>query len=691
MMETSVPQRHARTNRHAQSGLAFEILVQGWFFIWTPVFFGAGIGLYFALTVEPALSAYLIIAVLSLLSPFAFRQAPAVLPTAWAMCFLGLGFVTAGLHAHHSAAPVLEYRYYGPIEGRIVGIDRSGSGKVRLTLDQVRLDRMAPRNRPERVRISLHGPESYFDPQPGQIVMTAGHLSPPSGPVEPGGFDFQRHAWFQKLGGVGYTRTPVLLQHPGEAGNLSMRIFRLRMTLSRAITDRLPAREGAFATAILTGDRSSIDQDALDALRASNLAHLLAISGLHMGLLTGVVFTLIRVGFAFVPQAAMRTNPKKLAAVAAFCVGVFYLALSGANVATQRAFVMVAVMLIAICLDRRAVTLRAVAVAALIVLCLSPEGLTGPGFQMSFAATTALVAVFADIRDRHLMLGWPNWARNIASLVISSAIAGFATAPFAALHFNQMAQWGLIANLLSVPMMGMVVMPGAVLSAILAPIGLEQIGLELMRLGVKWILFVAETVSGWDGSLRFIKAPDAHVLPILAVAGALLCLLQSLTRLIGLPVLALALGLWAITERPAVLLSDTGMLIGVMTPEGRALNKPKGDGFAARVWSENDANRVTQEQAVARADFSRKNAGFELSGHDIRYSADKELTAMDVSELCASEDFLILPFYEDRLPCDGLAAKDLKQAGSVSLDATEEGLIVKTSRLVRGNRLWVPQ
>ncbi|MEM9582044.1 MAG: ComEC/Rec2 family competence protein [Pseudomonadota bacterium] len=694
MMETSVPQHHdpprQATLRGHDRGLAFEALAQGWFFIWMPVCLGAGIGAYFWLRFEPAYAVYPALAALAVSLPWLARYSLLFLPAAWATCFLCLGFSVAGFHAHHSAAPVLGFRYYGPIEGRIVGIDRSGSGKVRLTLDQVRLDRMAPDRRPVRVRVSLHGDQPYLDPQPGQMVMMTGHLSPPSGPVEPHGFDFQRHTWFQQLGAVGYTRTPALLQRPGEAGNLQMRIFRLRMSLSQAIKDRLPEREGAFATAILTGDRSSIDQDALDALRASNLAHLLAISGLHMGLLTGVVFTLIRSGLALSPSAAMRSNPKKIAAIAAFCVGVFYLALSGANVATQRAFVMVGVMLIAICLDRRALTLRAVAVAALIVLAINPESLTGPGFQMSFAATTALVAVFAEIRERQLLLGWPNWARNLASLVISSGVAGLATAPIAAVHFNQMAQWGLIANLLSVPMMGIVVMPGAVLAALLAPIGLEQIGLELMRLGVAWILLVAETVASWDSSLRLIRSPEPIVLPIIGIAGAMLCLLQGRARLSGLPVLGLALGLWAISDRPAVLIADTGGLIGVMTPEGRALNKARGDGFAARVWGENDALRIPQDRAAELASFSRKNARFELGGKVVHFVADKDLEEQDVAKLCATTALLIVPLYKETPACAAITAQDLRQSGSIAINADEDGLVITTSRKVRGERLWVP-
>ncbi|MCE8472318.1 ComEC/Rec2 family competence protein, partial [Rhodovulum sulfidophilum] len=168
----------------------------------------------------------------------------------------------------------------------------------------------------------------------------------------------------------------------------------------------------------------------------------------------------------------------------------------------ERAFIMVAAVLGAVMADRRALTLRAVALAALIVLVLTPESLTQAGFQMSFAATTALIAVFAALRDRPEG-GWrpPRWAQGVLAVVISSAVAGAATAPFGAAHFNQVSQFGLLANLASVPLMGLLVMPAAVAAACLAPFGLAGLGLEPMRWGIAWILWGAERVAGLDGAV----------------------------------------------------------------------------------------------------------------------------------------------------------------------------------------------
>ena len=328
-------------------------------------------------------------------------------------------------------------------------------------------------------------------PRPGLRVMTTAHLLPPSGPAEPGGFDFRRHAWFQGIGAVGYTRVPLLTI--AEAGGWQP-MFRARMALAGRVRDRLPGEPGAFAAAIMAGDRSAMAQDTLETLRTTNLAHLLAISGLHMGLLVGFVFAAFRLGLAAVPRIGLRLPAKKLSAALALVVAAGYLGLSGGNVATERAFVMAAVVLVAVMLDRRAISLRSVALAATILLVWQPEALLGPGFQMSFAATTALVAVYRLIRDAGLPLG-PRWLRPVSAVAITSVVAGLATAPLAAAHFNLWSSYGLLANLPSMPLMGLVVMPAAVVSAMLMPLGLDGIPLWVMGRGLAAILWIAESVA----------------------------------------------------------------------------------------------------------------------------------------------------------------------------------------------------
>lgn len=514
---------------------------RGHLFAWVPVCLALGIGGYFSLRFEPSLVILWSVAFAALcLAGLAWRGRAFGTPVAIAICLILLGFVLAAVRAHSLSGPVMGWRYYGSIEGRVVAMDRSASDAVRLTLDMVQLDDVRPSRTPLRVRISLHGDASYgVTALPGMRVMTTGHLSPPGGPVEPGGFDFKRHAWFGQLGAVGYTRVPLVALQAPETGGWSLGIFKLRMAISARVQQALPGDVGGFAAAVTTGDRSALSKEALTDLRASNTAHLIAISGLHMGLLSGFVFGLLRVIFALIPPLALRIAARKWAAGGALVVAAVYLALSGGNVSTERAFVMVAVALTAVMLDRRAISLRAVAIAAVIVLVLRPEALLGPGFQMSFAATTALVAVFGWMRDAQIRIG-PAWIQPVVGVVLSSAVAGLATAPIGAAHFNAIAHYGLIANLLSVPLMGLLVIPAAVLAAVLSPLGLDGIGLWLMGLGLQWILAVADWVAGLEGARGFVVGPGPLVLPLLAAGGCMIVIWHGRTRWIGAAPMAAA-------------------------------------------------------------------------------------------------------------------------------------------------------
>ncbi len=596
------------------------------------------------------------------------------------------GFCCAAWRTHAVAGPVLNWRYYGPVEGRVIAIDRSASDALRLTLDNVRLSPKAGAT-PRRVRISLHAEAAEFaPPKPGARVMTTAFLSPPSGPVEPGGFDFQRHAWFLKIGGVGYTRVPVLLASEAPSRDLKTKIFQMRMAVSDYMRGQLGGDVGGFAAAITAGDRSGMSATSIDALRAANLAHLLAISGLHMGLLTGFVFSALRLGFAVIPGLALRFNSKAIAAAGALVAGAFYLALSGGNVATERAFIMAAVALSAVMLNRRAMSLRAVAIAAFVVLVQRPEALLSPGFQMSFAATTALVAVFSWIRD----LGWsaPKWVKSVSGVVISSAVAGLATAPIAAYHFNAFAHYGLVANVLSVPVMGVIVVPGAVMAALLYPLGLSWIALEVMGFGLRWILFVAQATAEMEGARSFIAQPPDWVLPILVLGALLLFLIKGPLKLTGALPLGLSLLTWGQAPRPVVLISDIGGLVGVMTDQGRALSRAKGSGFVAKNWLENDGERITQEEAYQRWPDKEQHSAHVL-GQIVTHVTGKR--AAEQTKTCAPGILVANAPIElaPHAPCVLIDSRALRQTGAIAIYPNSQGgPRFVTTRSVTGERIW---
>ncbi|WP_415184644.1 ComEC/Rec2 family competence protein, partial [Phaeovulum sp.] len=251
--------------------------------LWVPVALSGGIGAFFISRVEPGAVAFAVAAVVALIGAACWRFGPEAMQfLAAVLTLIACGFLLAGARAHSVASPVLGYRYYGPVEGRIVGIDRSSRDRIRLTLDQVVLADTAPARTPGLVRVSLQGDQSRLAAEPGLRVILTAHLSPPSGPAEPGAYDFRRHAWFSGLGAVGYTRVPVLVLEPPDPSNWLLAGHRARMRLSAAIQARIPGQAGAVASALMTGDRSGIAEATNASMRASNLYHIVSISGLHM-------------------------------------------------------------------------------------------------------------------------------------------------------------------------------------------------------------------------------------------------------------------------------------------------------------------------------------------------------------------------------------------------------------------------
>jgi competence protein ComEC len=681
---------------------------------WSPVALGLGVALYFSLPGEPGALGYgLAGLVVALGLGLGLWRRETLGPLGLILALVAGGVLISGLRAHQVAGPVLDFRYYGPVEGRIVGIDRSASDALRLTLDEVRLDDVAPWKTPRRVRVALHGEQRWLSPEPGLRVMTTAHLSGPSGPAEPGGFDFQRHAWFLSLGAVGYTRTPVLVAAPRPDG--AERLFHLRMEMSDFVRNAVPGQPGAFAAAVLTGDRSGLEAGPVEDMRVSNIAHLLAISGLHMGLLTGFVYAALRLVLALIPPLALRYPIRKWAAAGALLAGAFYLALSGGNVATERAFIQVAVMLTAVMLDRRAVTLRSVAIAALIVLAHRPETLFGPGFQMSFAATAALVAVFNGLRGAEWLRVRPAWQKWVFALVMSSLVAGLATAPYAAAHFNRIAVYGLFANLLTVPVMGSLIIPAAVVAALLWPLGLSWLAFAAMEPGLAWILEVAARVADLPGAVRYVASPPALTLGVVSLGGLALIAWRGRGRWVGAPVVALAGLMWGGAERPDILISDTGGMVGVMTAEGRALSQPRGDGFVAGVWLENDGDGADQETAAARPGWLPVEGGvaFEHGGLTIWHGKGRGALG-HAAEACRTHDVVVMslpadeadPPIEDAIPAlpaptgPGAAAASsgvgcllfdrsaLDAHGAVALEIRAGALAMETAREVQGARLW---
>ncbi len=665
--------------------------------LWVPVLYGLGIGAYFMLPHEPqgwaltALGAGLIagFAALYPLGPYARVMLLALLiPT--------LGFGGAALRGQIVAAPVLSGEMMANVEGRIIGLDRSSSDRPRILLDRVIIHGLDPSRTPAQVRISVDESTPHEVMEPGLRILGQARLSPPAAPAEPGGFDFRRLAWFEQIGAVGYARTPMLETEGSDHSGLHQLTFRLRMAFSAHIQKQIPGWSGGFSTAILSGDRSKIDRSVEHALRVSNLYHIVSISGLHMTLLSAAIFAIIRYGLALVPWLALNWPLKKIAACAALAGGAAYLAVSGFDVPAQRAYVMTSCVLIAVLLDRPALTMRAVALAGMIVLVAAPESLMTAGFQMSFAATVALIATFEALRAQRwwrAMQTESRWryVRPVIAASITSLAAGWATAPIAAFHFNAMYQYGLLANLLAAPAMALVVMPAAVVAVLLMPLGLDWLPFQAVRLGMAYVILVAEFVAGLNGAVMGVPSGPPAVLGLLAIGGVIIVLWRGRGRWAGLAPVILAVVLWASEDRPELLIADSGRLFGLQTVEGRILSSRSGNGFAAAAWLDSDGDRASQEEAHARGGLARLRHRIEAETPDFgRVLYVGSQNSDDPEADCAGAAVLIAPNWS-RPPegsCLFIGAERLARNGAMAIRRTADGLSVEGARERNRTRPW---
>ncbi|HUF87774.1 MAG TPA: ComEC/Rec2 family competence protein [Thermohalobaculum sp.] len=679
--------------------------------LWLPVLMGAGIWLYFALDREPdpAWCALAAPPLAALVSGLARRAGLAGLALALALAALGGGFTVALVSAHRAAAPVLAAPVQETVEGRVRGLSRAASGAPRVLLDRVIVYGLDPRETPERVRITLLAADRAEAPRPGARIRVFARLSPPGDPVEPGAYDFRLRAYFERLGAVGYARGPALrLGAAAPAGPLdrfAIWLARQRTALSDALVAAMPGRPGGFAAAIVVGDRSHIAEADSEALRISSLAHLLAISGLHMGLLTGVVFAAARLGLAL-PPGLSGARAKKAAALAALAAGLGYLALSGATVATQRAFVMVAVAFTAVLLDRPAITLRGLALAAAVVLTIRPLSLMDAGFQMSFAATAALVAGYEEVRRRRLARAPPEPGRRgpgrrlarglgfyLAALVFTSLLAGLATSPYAAFHFNRVTPYGLLANLAAVPAMGLLIAPAAVVAGALAPLGLEAPALWLMGAGIVWVLDVSHAVAALPGASRWVPAAPGAVLALISLGGLWLVLWRGRWRLAGIAGIALGLMLWGQpAQRPEVLIASEGRLIGVLGPQGRALDHPRAQSFAAGNWLRRDGDGATQKQAAARPGLARGKGWVSArlsNGWQLEVVHSRHIAPGRIAALCQPRTLVVVRYGPPHGgPCLYLGEAALARLGAIAVHPAGAGLRLVAAHDPARQRPW---
>lgn len=594
-------------------------VISGRLIPWLPIAFGSGVVVYFAADREPAWWAAISLALAAAAITVVVRARPIAFAAMLALTSAAAGFATVTLRSFLIAHPVLHHvagnvRIAGFVEVREER-ERSDRIVVRVfRIDGGRLDEA-----PERVRLAVRKGKA---PSVGAFVTLKARLMPPLAPVRPGGYDFARDMYFQRIGASGFVLGAITVAEPPVKPSrwlqVSAVIQGMRDAIDARIRSVLEGDTGAIASALITGKRDAISKPVHDAMYVSSLAHVLSISGYHMAVVAGVVFFACRALLALIPGFANRQPIKKWAAVAALLAAGFYLVLSGAEVATQRAFIMVAIVLIGVVVDRAALTLRNLAIAAFVVLLITPEAVVHPSFQMSFAATLALVAAYErgmpwTIAGADTSLGaraalWGG--REVAALILASLVAGLATAPFAAFHFHRIAPYGVLANLFAMPIVSLWVMPSGLLGLVLVPFGFDGPLWRIMGEGIAWMVAVAVWVAALPGAVGRITAFGTGPLLVCTLGIVVLALLKMPLRWCG-AVLMLAGALWAArTPVPDVLVSADAQTIAVRGGDGRlAILRTGNDRFAAQQWLAADGDGRMPNDASLAAPFKCDGVG----------------------------------------------------------------------------------
>jgi competence protein ComEC len=545
-------------------------------FQWLAVWFAAGALIYFSLPREPLLTA-LVAATMccGLAAALARRRgAAARVLVGLTICLAGMG--AAKVRVDSLMEPAFGENFSAEMSGRVIAVESRAERRPRVTLDT--LESADVSSLPQRIRVTFAG--RYGLPPIGAKMRFQASLAPIPEPVVPGGYDPHRAAFFERIGAGGYLLGGWELAEPPPRLSPDLAVAHVRAAMVERILAAEPGEAGAVAAALLVGERSSLSEETNESLRRSGLAHILSISGLHMMLIAGAAFFAVRAALALSPRLALAYPIRKWAAAIALAVVTLYLILSGGAVATVRAYVMAAIMFAAILVDRPAISMRNLAIAAFVVLAMEPESVMEPGFQMSFAAVAALVAAWeAWARRRRLRISDPanspalrvvRWgSRAIIGIAATTLVAGLATAPFAAYHFERVAPYSLLGNLLAAPLVSAIIMPAGLLTLVAMPFGLEALPLWAMAIGIKGLLAVSDWVARLPGA-DMGAPPFPAVSLLLASLGLLwLCLWQRRWRALGIPAIGVGILVAPILSRPAdILIAPDGAAVAVRDQAG---------------------------------------------------------------------------------------------------------------------------
>lgn len=570
------------------------------FSLMTGAFFALGIGVYFVLPFEPwAWLIGLITFMTLVLWVLTRRDNMARLVFGYASLFC-LGMCIASVRTYMVSAPVLSQKMYDvQVSGEVSKVEARRDG-YRITLKDVYIDGVKKEETPFKIRLN------YKETTPlirvGDTLSGYAHLVPPVLPAEDGAYDFSRTAWFMRIGALG--RLSELSQYHVNPNRSALNIWfeDIRSFISTRVQEILPPDAAAIVVPLIIGDQGLVSQNQYDLYRIAGIVHVLSVSGFHLTLLAGLVFFLIRGIFALFPRLGTVINTKKLAAFLSLLVVLFYLFISGLQIPAVRSFIMIAVILMAVMLDRSAISLRTAVLAGVFILAIWPESLLNAGFQLSFIAVFAMLSLYETLMrwfkasPYRTHLWYKGWLIFVGSVCVS-ILATLSTALYGAYHFNQFAPYSVLGNLLTSALFSFAIMPLLLIAVLVMPFGWDALFLRITGSCLDIITRICEWIKTLPYADVTVPSFDTWGLVVATAGFLILFFFQGCFRLIGLPIIMVGFGAFLTVARPDILVSEGGKVAAVRLEDGRlALTDKQANSFVSDVWlKRNGQNPITDE------------------------------------------------------------------------------------------------
>lgn len=622
-------------------------------FLWVPVCLATGIGIYFILPIEPTW--YLLGLITSnciLLSLLLKKKYTLLALVICALSLVSLGVTLASIRSKIVLAPVIEKSKIYDLHGIITDIDTNHQGIARYIINVHTLAPLLPSETPEYVRVTIRTKTN--NAQIGNHIFIQTKLSPPPRPVMPGAYDFARKSYFQRIGAVGFAISDVDItskeQHSSNSITAPIMRFRERIATHNNLT--IGEKSGSIASALMVGKRFGIDDETMNHIRNAGIAHLLAISGLHLVIVTGFSFWATRFLLSRFTYIAEYYDIKKIAASCAILTGGIYLLMTGVPISALRAYVMTSLFLTAILLDREPTPMNSVALAATFILITKPESLLTPGFQMSFAAVIALIASF-DLLNRDTNHGLyetssaRRFIRYIGNIIFSSLVAAIATAPFGMYHFNNYSMYGVITNLIAIPLTTLWIMPLAMISMILYPLKLSFLTLIPMGYGIDLLLSIAKQIASLPYAYRVVPSFSPIILSITIFSGLWLCLWKTKIRFAAIPAIIIGGTLIHITSHhdvPNIIISgDASKGYALLDSQGNLMFSEKGrnnyerDTWIRRTGMNEHEQISTTSTSIDQYHCDNLSCIYNVNGTSISFSTDPASFVED----CQNTDIIV--------------------------------------------------